>query len=423
MTARAVVLIRRTAPMLAALLFAAGALRLAPPEALAPSWLPVLPAVLAIAWVARAPLDVERDDTLPALAIVLCTLGLLEIARLSPELARKQMLWIAVSLALAVVAEPAFARFRRLAAYKYVWVLASFALFGLLLLFGREVNGARLWIAVGPVQYEPVELVKICLVFFLAAYLGETGDVIAATPAWSVRANLRYLGPLLLGWGPSVAMLVLQHDVGTAALLLLVFTAMLYVATRRADLIAAGCLVFAGTALWAFRHFAYVARRVDVWLHPFAHPFTSGYQSSQAYYSLAAGGLFGTGYALGHPTFIPDVATDYIYAAISEEFGALGALALLAVYVALIIRILAIATEQPDLYAKVLGVGIAATLGFQVIVIVGGVLGMLPLTGITLPFVSYGGSSLTANILLVSLAWAMSSRTRQGKQASALAGP
>ena len=153
--------------------------------------------------------------------------------------------------------------------------------------------------------------------------------------------------------------------------------------------------------------------RIAIWRNPFADPLGAGYQSSQAYYALAAGGLFGTGFRLGHPTLIPRIATDYVYAAISKEFGLLGAAIVLAIFVGLVRRILAAGLEQPDLYAKLLAVGLGTTLGVQVFIIVGGVVGLFPLTGITLPFVSYGGSSLVANFLLVALAWAMSARRLQ----------
>lgn len=396
--------------MIGALAVAALVLSFAPPHSVGPGWMLALLGGLCLAWVGLQPVTSVRDDALPALAVVLAALGLAVVARLSPALAQKQQLWLLVSLGLAIAAGPAFGQFRRFAAYKYLWVIASLGLFGMLLAFGQEVNGARLWIKLGPVQYEPIELIKLFIVLFLAAYLAEMSDVIANARPWSLQANLKYLGPLFVGWGASMLILVVQHDLGMATLLLATFGTLLFVATRRWDIVAFGAGVFAAAAYWAARHFAYVHSRIVVWRNPFSDPLGAGYQSSQAYYALAAGGLFGTGYRLGHPNFIPEVATDYVYAAFSEEFGLIGAIVVLAIFIALVRRVLAVGLEQPDLYTKLLAVGLGATMGFQVFIIVGGVIGMFPLTGITLPFMSYGGSSLVANFLLVALAWAMSSR-------------
>jgi cell division protein FtsW (lipid II flippase) len=187
---------------------------------------------------------------------------------------------------------------------------------------------------------------------------------------------------------------------------------MVYVATRRVDLIVGAVAVFGAAVYWAMKHYHYVHARVEVWLHPFADPLGSGYQTVQSLFSLAAGGLFGTGYHLGHPAFIPDVATDYPYAAWTEEWGAFGAIALGIVFLALVMRSLRIAARAPDLYAKLLATGLAATFGFQVLVIIGGVLRLFPLTGITLPFISYGGSSLVTNFMLIALVWTISSERR-----------
>ena len=402
----------RIAPVAAALAFAAVFLRLAPPGTVGPPWLLGLLALGALAWVAWQPAESERDNLLPALAVVISAAGLVMIARLSAELAHKQQLWLLVSVALAIAAGPTFTKFRTLAAYKYLWVLGSILMFLLLAIFGQEVNGAKLWIRIGPVQYEPIELIKLFIVFFLAAYLAETADVIAHARPWSIRANLKYLGPLFIGWGASMASLIFERDLGMATLLLATFAALLYAATRRIDLIAGSLAIFAAAAYWAMHHFTYVQTRIAVWHNPFADPLGAGFQASQGYYSLAAGGLFGTGYRMGHPGFIPDVATDYVYAAWSEEFGAIGAIVLLLLYLAIVWRMFAVAKTQPDLYTRLLAAGLAATLGFQVFIIVGGVTGLFPLTGITLPFMSYGGSSLLANYLLIALVWAMSGRRR-----------
>lgn len=399
--------------MLGALAVSGLILHFAPPHTVGPPWMLALLAILALVWVLWQPAAMVRDDLLPALAVVLAALGLAMVARLAPELAEKQQLWILISLVLAIVAAPAFTQFRRFAAYKYLWVVASLALFALLLVFGQEVNGARLWIRLGPIQYEPIELIKLFIVFFLAAYLAETADVIGNARWWSLRANVKYLGPLFVGWGASMAILVVQRDLGMATLLLATFAALLFVATRRIDIVLFGALLFALGAFWAVHHYPYVQARIAVWRNPFSDPLHAGYQSSQAYYSLAAGGIAGSGYRLGHPEFIPDVWTDYVYAAFAEEFGLIGALIVLTIFLDLVRRIFATGLEQPDLYTKLLATGLGATLGFQVVIIVSGVIGLLPLTGITLPFVSYGGSSLVANFLLVALVWAMSARPRR----------
>lgn len=399
--------------MLAALAFAAGAFRLLAPPPFGSPWLLGGLALLALVWVALGPRDVVRDDTLPALAVVIAALGLLVVARLSPALATRQTLWLAFSLALAVAAGPAFTRFRVLAAYTYVWILIAIALFVALALFGQEVNGAKLWIRAGGVQFEPVEVIKLLVVLFMASYLAATGEVIARTRPWSLRANAKYLGPLFIGWGVSMAILVFERDLGMATLLLATFAAMLYVATRRVDLIVGGCAIFGVAVWWAANHYHYVETRIAVWRDPFSDPYGAGYQALQSLFSLAAGGVFGAGYRAGRPDFIPDVATDYVYAAITEEWGALGAIVLCAAFLALILRALTVAQRQPDLFAKLLATGLAATLGFQVAIIIGGVLRLFPLTGITLPFVSYGGSSLVTNFLLIALVWAISGERRR----------
>lgn len=389
--------------MIAALGVDAFALTILPPDAL---WRPLLAvaAVLALLWVGIQPAGDDRDDLLPALAVLVAGVGLMEVARLSPELGRRQEIGMVVSLALLVLLRPLLEGYRRWAQVKYLWVLLSIALFAIVEIAGTEVNGAKLWLRFAGISFQPVELIKLFLVFFLAAYLAEAGEVIAQAAPWRLRANLRYLGPLFLGWGSAMAILVLQHDVGMAVLFLGVFTAMLYAATRRIDLVVGSMAVFAGAAIVAARSFAYVRVRIDVWLHPFTDPLGSGYQALMALFSLAAGGLFGTGLRLGHPA-IPDVATDYIYAAWSEEAGLLGACILLALYAVLISRAFGVARRRPDLYSKLLVLGLASMLGLQIFVIVGGVVRLLPLTGITLPFISYGGSSLVTNFLLVDLVW------------------
>ncbi len=396
--------------MLGALIIGAFAFALVPSPGLGPYWLVIALVILALVWVVVRPRGERRDDVLPAIAILLTSIGLVTIERVDSVLAARQLVWLLIALVIAIAIGPALRRYRVLARYKYVWILASTVLFVLVALFGQEVNGAKLWIRVGALQFEPIEAIKLFVVLFMAAYLAETGDVIAEARPWSLRANAKYLGPLFIGWGTSVGILVFERDVGTAALLLAIFAAMLYVATRRIDLIVGSVAVFGLAAFWAVHHYTYVALRIAAWKHPFADPYGSGYQSLQSLFALAAGGLFGTGYGLGKPGYIPAVATDYVYAAYSEEFGALGGIAVCALFLVLVLRALGVAREKPDLYGRLLATGLAAILGFQVFIIVGGVLHLFPLTGITLPFFSYGGSSLVANYLLVAFLWALSAR-------------
>jgi cell division protein FtsW (lipid II flippase) len=403
-------LIRAAAPMAAALAIAVLAFALSSRAAPGPKWFVILLALAALGWVSVRPLDERRDDVLPALAVLLTAIGVIAIARVDQQLATRQLVWVALSLGLAFALGPWLRRYRVLARYKYIWILASIVLFVLVAIFGQEVNGAKLWIRIGSLQFEPIEAIKLFIVLFMAAYLAETGDVIAAARPWSLRANAKYLGPLFIGWGTSVGILVFERDLGMAALLLFTFAAMLYVATRRIDLILGGVAVFTLAALWAAHHYTYVTLRIAAWRNPFTDPYGSGYQALQALFALASGGLFGAGYGLGKPTFIPNVATDYIYASFSEEFGALGGITVCLLFLVLVRRALAIAARQPDLYGRLLATGLAATLGFQVFIIVGGVLRLFPLTGITLPFFSYGGSSLIANYFLIAMLWAISAR-------------
>ena len=398
--------------MLVALVLAALTLRLAPRNAMLPEWLPIAIGLGALAWPALRPANVTRDDTLPALAVLLSSIGLAVVARLNPELAQKQIVWLSFSLILAIAAGPAFTRFRVLAAYKYIWILGTIALFVALALFGHEVNGARLWIRLGPIQFEPVEVIKLLVVLFMASYLADTADVIARTRPWSLRANAKYLGPLFLGWGVSMGILVLQRDIGMASLLLATFVAMLYVATRRIDsgrrgdrdLRARGLVGGDALRLRRAPH-RRLARPV---------PRSARRRLSGGAVAVLAGqrrpvrDRLRPGKARLHPRRRDRLHLRRIRRGMGRDRRAGTA----GVYLALVLRALRVAARQPDLYAKLLATGLAAVLGFQILIIVGGVLHMFPLTGITLPFISYGGSSLVTNFLLVALVWAISSERR-----------
>ena len=368
-----------------------------------PWWSLVIAAGLFVAWQASAGEGAEHDRTLIPIVAAICALGILEITRIDPYLGRHQTGSLIAGLAIVVLGQPLFSRYAALARVTYPWVLISLVLFVLLHFFGQEVNGARLWFHIGAFNAQPAEAIKLFMVFFMAAYLAQRGDAIAKLRWSDVGAHVRLVLPLVLGWGVSIITLVLQHDIGMAGLFLGNFLVMLYVASRRLDIVVA-FLVLSALGAWIAAHdFSYVHARIGVWLDPWSDPLGRGYQAEQSYFSLAAGGLFGTGYHQGHPAFIPDAATDYTFAAWAEEFGLLGGLGLLALYAVTVVRGFAIAFAAKDRFAALLATGFAATLGIQVFVIVGGVVGLLPLTGITLPFFSYGGSSMVANLVMLNL--------------------
>lgn len=375
------------------------------------TWLPLALAAAGFIAIRFLTPDADAmDDALWPLVAGACTLGLLEVTRLDPVLGRHQAWWIVIGLAIVFGGQRALARYRRLEGVAFPWVIASLVLFVLLQFFGTQVNGARLWFSFGSFEVQPVEIVKIFMVFFMASFLARNGAAIGALAPSDLIGNVRLVGPLVLGWGVSMLTLVFQRDVGEAILFLGVFLVMLYVSSRRIDLVVGAAIVFGLGAWFVASHFSYVQARIGVWQDPWSDPLGRGYQTEQALFALANGGLFGAGYHLGHPGFIPDAATDYVFAAWAEEFGVAGAIAVLGLYLAFVVRGMRIAFGAADRFTALLATGFAATLAIQIFVIVGGVLGLMPLTGITLPFFSYGGSSMVANIIMMDLLWLFSRR-------------
>lgn len=278
------------------------------------------------------------------------------------------------------------------------------------MLFGVEVNGARLWLSVGPFQFQPSELLKLALVAFLAAYLEDKRDLVAFS---GFRLGpipippIPYLLPLVLMLGLSMAVLVFQRDLGAAMLTLGIFLSMLYVASSRLSYLLVGALTFGGSVVGVYRlsrqiaALSHVHTRIGAWLSPWT---TSGaYQIVQGMYAFAGGGLIGQGLGQGAPTLIPESHTDLIFAAIGEEWGLLGTTAVLVLYTLLIARGLALSLRVRDGFLQLLGVGLVVALAVQALIILSGNLVLTPLTGMTLPFVSYGGTSLLTNWVIVAL--------------------
>ena len=306
---------------------------------------------------------------------------------------------------------------RDLQRYRYTLLLAGIVLLVLPLSpLGHEVNGARVWIQVGPMSFQPGEVAKLCLVVFMAAYLVANRELLgmATWPRFRpILPNPKYLGPLLVAIVVALSMLVVQNDFGQSLLLITLFIVMLWVGTGRFGYLIVGFGVFAAGAWVAVRHVAHVRQRFDVWLHPWQTYATvgGGYQVAQGAYALAWGGITGTGLGLGSPGLVPEAQNDFIFAVFGEELGLLGVTVLLVAYLVIIGSGLRIAMRASDGFSKLLAVGLTTLLGFQTFIIIGGVTRVLPLTGVALPFVSYGGSSLVASYMLLGLLVRVSDET------------
>ena len=353
-------------------------------------------------FVARVTVPLADPYLLP-MAALLTAIGLTEIYRLGPDKAFRQGLWIVIGVG--VFAATLFwlrADYRVLERYKYVFGVTALVLIFLprLPVIGEPINGSRLWIHVGSLQFQPGELGKIALIVFLTAYLRERREVLA-------QGRLKDWGPLLVIWGAAMLLLFVTNDLGSALLYYGIFLAMVYVATARLSFVAAGLGLFLVGAFAVTQVTPHVQQRVDVWLDPYKHAESSGYQILQSLYSIAHGGVGGTGLARGIVTtptgqpVVPDLNTDFIYSALAQELGLVGVAAVLLLYMGFVLRGFQIALAATDGFSKLLAAGLSFSFAFQTFVIVGGITRVIPLTGITLPFVSYGGSSVVANFLML----------------------
>jgi cell division protein FtsW (lipid II flippase) len=360
----------------------------------------------------------DADPIVLPLAAVLCYLGITLLFRLNEHMARLQVIWLGVGLVVMLIVVAALKDYRVLARYRYTLAVVALALLLSTMVLGKEVNGARLWIVMGPLRFQPSELAKILLAVFFAAYLADKKELITSAGRTIAGINLprlRDLGPLLTMWALSLLLLIFQRDLGSSLLFFGIFLAMLYVATGRASFVLVGVLLFILGATITFFAFSHVQERVDTWLDPL-NPETiedESYQIAQSLFAFAEGGLSGTGLGRGYPDIIPFVETDFIYAATGEELGLFGAAALILFYLMLMVRGLYIALRCEDDFGKLLAVGLTAIIALQSFIIMGGDTRLVPLTGITLPFVSYGGSSLASNFLLVGMLLCISARRRE----------
>jgi len=369
----------------------------------------------------------DADPYLFPLVAVLACFGLVVIYRIDEDLARDQAQWFVVGLAVFAATIIWLRRdVRVLEQYRYTIAAAGLVLLMLPRVpgIGQQVNGAYLSVGVGPVSFQPAELTKIAIVIFLAAYLREHRDVMIIGARRFLGLTippLKHLGPPLAVWGIGMLMLVVIRDLGASMMFFGGFLAVIYVATNRLSFVIFGVAMFGAGALFFARTVSHVQQRVDIWLDPFAPDRVdgSGYQIAQSMFAQADGGLFGTGFGQallhlpGGASILPAPHTDLIYAVITNELGLAGACGVLLVYLLVAARGFKIAMIARDSFSTLMAAGLTAVLALQVFVIVGGVTRVIPLTGVTLPFVSYGGSSLVANFILLALLLLVSDRARR----------
>ncbi|HSJ94832.1 MAG TPA: FtsW/RodA/SpoVE family cell cycle protein [Gaiellaceae bacterium] len=362
------------------------------------------------------------DPHLLPIAGILTAIGLTMIYRIEPDTAFKQGVWVVIGVGLFAGACLLLRDYRSLDALKYTCGIGAIVLLVLPAVpgLGLEVNGARLWVSVGPLQFQPGEFAKVLLVIFLAGYLRDNRELLSMGYGRIGVPSPKHFGPLLLIWGGAMLVLVQTNDLGGGLLLFSIFLAMLYVATGRWPYVAVGLALFAAGSWALYEAVPRVGDRIAIWLDPWAEPDAAGYQLVQSIYSIAAGGIFGTGLGRGvlvrqdGETYIPYLETDFIYSAIAQELGLAGAAAVILLYLVFCYRGFRIAMSADDGFSKLLAAGLTATLAIQTFIIIGGVSGLIPLTGITLPFVSYGGSSIVANFLLLALLLMVSHRVNEG---------
>ncbi len=355
----------------------------------------------------------HSDVLLLPLVTLLTGLGLVMIFRLTyniegvESLATTQAIWILIGSGTMFLMVLFFRNYHRLFDYKYLFAFAGvFLIASTFTPLGYEVNGARLWVDLGPVNFQPSEFARIALIVFFAGYLAETRDLLAATSRTVLGVQIpaiKYFGPVALVWAASLGLLVFEKDLGSSLLFFAVPLLMLYAATGRIAYVLLGTVLFSLGSIVTFLLFDHVQVRVQAWLDPWQHPDTTGFQILQSIFNIADGGLLGTGLGAGYAQTIPEVETDFVFSAIASELGLLGATAVLLAFLVFVYRGTKIALLAEDDASKLLAFGLTAMFALQTLVIVGGVTKAIPLTGITLPFVSYGGSSVVGNFILTGL--------------------
>lgn len=354
----------------------------------------------------------RRDMLLFPLAMFLSGWGLLLINRLTQPFADRQAVWLIISVGGMMLVAGFPHALRWLRAYRYILLMIGLALLIGTIVLGRNPSGLsgapQLWLGIGSVFFQPSEALKIILVAFLASYLAEQYPALRAEEMSGGRGFLnvspRIYGPILLMWGVSVVILVWQRDLGTAILFFIVFLVLLYVASGSIFILASGAVLILVAGLVAYKLFAVVELRVDIWLNPWPESDGRAFQIVQSLLAFAAGGIFGQGIGQGSPGYIPVIHSDFVFAAVGEEWGLLGIIAVIACIAVIVARGMRTAIlQRPQSFPSILAVGLSMLIATQSLMIMGGVLKLIPLTGVTLPFLSYGGSSLLISFIIIGL--------------------
>lgn len=372
-------------------------------------FLAVILGLLGIAHLAVRRFAPNADPVLLPLAGFLNGIGYVFIARLDADLAGLQALWTGLGIGAFALTLLAVPRARDLDRLRYTFALIGIGLLlmPLLPVIGRNINGARLWVRIGPMGFQPGEFAKIALAVFFASYLVEKRELLSITrrlgPVTVPDLTVRIIGPIVVAFGVALVIIMAERDLGSALLFFALFITMLWLVTARAAYLGLGAVLFGAGASFAWSQFGHVQDRVRIWLDPWPYAADQSFQLVQGLFAMGSGGMTGSGLSLGSPQKIPFAATDFIFAAIGEELGLLGTTAILAAFLLIVGIGLRIAVRAENRFEKVLATGLTTIVALQSFIIIGGVTRVVPLTGITLPFVSYGGSSLLANYVLLAL--------------------
>lgn len=356
-----------------------------------------------------------KDKWLFPIVMFFSCIGIIMLGRLKPILCVPQIRWLLIGMAVMVLVLMLAKYFEEILQYQYILGVVTLFVLCLSLLFGTEIGGSKNWLILGPIQVQPSEFGKILLVLFLSSYLSDHRQMLTEVKKRFLFLDLpplRFIAPLLCIWGIAILMFVIQRDLGSALLFFCMAVGMTYMATGSKSYVFIALCFFGVGAFLSYALFSHVQVRFNIWLDPWADPTGQAYQVVQSLFAFGAGGVWGTGFAHGQPLLIPEVHTDFIFSAIGEEMGFLGCSAIMLGYMLFFYRGVKIALNcQKDLY-MLSAAGFAVAFFLQAFIIIAGVTKFLPLTGITLPFISYGGSSMVSGFIMVGLLLALSNKEK-----------